>query len=46
VGAALAIAGSLYAGLAAGLVLTPKHREYLLRTITLRWGPRAEANIL
>lgn len=45
VGAALGIAGSLYAGLAAGLVLTPKHREHLLRTITLRLGPRAEANI-
>jgi O-antigen/teichoic acid export membrane protein len=45
VGGALAIAGSLYAGLAASLVLTPKHREHLLRTVTLRLGARAEANI-
>lgn len=45
VGGALAIAGSLYAALAAGLVLTPQHREQLLRKFVPWLGPRAEANI-
>jgi O-antigen/teichoic acid export membrane protein len=44
VGGALAIAGSLYLALAAGLILTPQHREHLLRKFVPWLGPRAEAN--
>jgi O-antigen/teichoic acid export membrane protein len=45
VGSALLIAGSLYTALAAALVLTPQHREQLLRRFAPWLGPRAEANI-
>jgi O-antigen/teichoic acid export membrane protein len=45
VGGALAIGGSLYAALAAGVVLTPQHREHLLRKFVPWLGARAEANI-
>jgi O-antigen/teichoic acid export membrane protein len=44
VGAALAIAGSLYVALAAAVILTPQHREHLLRKFVPWLGPRAEAN--
>jgi len=43
VAAALAVAGSLYAGLAAGLVLTPQHRDHLLRKFAPWLITRAEA---
>jgi O-antigen/teichoic acid export membrane protein len=45
VGAALAIGGSLYVAVAAGVVLTPQHREHLLRKFVPWLGSRAEANI-
>jgi hypothetical protein len=42
VGAALAIGGSLYLTLALGLVLTPQHREHLLRKFVPWLGRTSE----